>query len=133
MFGMTRKQFQKKSSQALRDISPSLLLLMEITVKEQKRTITTEEARVKLDLIRKDVEKVFFEYEGINPPSRYVSLHLKIMQLLTHLQEVVNSNQEYLSLLSTGQEASQQLNESQKLLEKFREEFHRTRQEIELI
>jgi hypothetical protein len=131
MFGMTRKQFKKKSSQALKDIGPSILLLMEITGKQQKKTITRDEAKTKLDLIRKDVEEVFFNYEKISPPSLYQSLYLKVLQLLIHLQEVVNRNQEYLSL--EGEDAQGQLNKSLKLLEEFRMEFHNIRREIESI
>jgi archaellum component FlaC len=128
MFGMTRKQFKKKSSQALKDTGPSILLLMEITRKQQKKTIPPEEAKTKLDRIRENVEGVFFNYEKISPPAPYRSLYFKVLRLLTHLQEVVTSNQEYLA-----QGADQQLEESLKLLEEFREEFHSLRREIESI
>lgn len=131
MFGMTRKQFKKKSSQALKDIGPSILLLMELTRKEQKGTITLEEAKNRLELIRQDIEVVFFKYEKIKPPSTYQSLYLKVLQLLTRLQEVVTCNQEYLTLEGYG--ALEQLDESLKLLDDFREEFHRIRREIESI
>ncbi len=126
MLGMTRKQFKKKSSQALKDMGPSILLLMELTAKQQKKTITPEEAETRLDLIRKDVEEVFFRYEKINPPSTYQSLYLKILQLLSNLQEVVVSSQEYLS-----QDDEQLLEESQELLNRFREEYHTIRREVE--
>ncbi len=131
MFGMTRKQFKNKSSKALKDIGPSILLLMEITGKQKKKTITRDEAKTKLDLIRKDVEEVFFNYEKISPPSSYQSLYLKVLQILTRLQEVVTSNQEYLSL--EGEDAQRQLNESVNLLEEFRMEFHSLRREIESV
>ncbi len=131
MFGMTRKQFKKKSSQALKDIGPSILLLMELTRKEQKGTITLEEAKNRLELIRQDIEVVFFKYEKIKPPSTYQSLYLKVLQLLTRLQEVVTCNQEYLTLEGYG--ALEQLDESLKLLDDFREEFHSIRREIESI
>jgi len=130
MFGMTRKQFKKKSSQALKDIGPSILLLMEITRKEQKGTITPEDAKIRLELIRKDIEEVFFKYEKIKPPSTYQALYLKVLQLLTHLQEVVTCNQEY---LTREYGALEQLDESLKLLDDFREEFHSIRREIESI
>lgn len=130
MFGMTRMQFKKKSSQALKDIGPSILLLMELTRKEQKGTITPEDAKTRLDLIRQDVEQVFFKYEKIKPPITYQSLYLKVLQLLTRLQEVVTCNQEYLTL-EYG--ALEQLDESLKLLDDFREEFHSIRREIESI
>lgn len=126
MFGMTRKQFKKKSSQALKDMGPSILLLMEITSKQQKKTITSQEAKTRLDLLRKDVEEVFFNYEKINPPSSYQSLYLKILQLLTHLQEVVTSNQEYIS-----HDDYKLLEKSLKRLEEFRQEYHSIRREIE--
>jgi hypothetical protein len=132
MFGMTRKQFLKRSCQTLKDIGPMILLLMEIIQKEEKGTIPSEEALKKLDIIRKDVEQVFFDYEKINPPSQYVTLHLKVLKLLTHLQEVVTSNQEYQALLQGQKEADHQLTESKRLLEEFRQEFHRIRREIEL-
>lgn len=126
MFGMTRKQFKKKSSQALKDMGPSILLLMEITSKQQKKTITSQEAKTRLDLLRKDVEEVFFNYEKINPPSSYQSLYLKILQLLTHLQEVVTSNQEYIS-----HDDYRLLEESLNRLDEFRLEYHSIRREIE--
>jgi hypothetical protein len=133
VFGMTRKQFLKRSSLTLKDIGPLVLLLMEIIQKEEKGTIPGEEALKKLDIIRKDVEQVFFDYEKISPPSQYVTMHLKVLKLLTHFQEVVTSNQEYQALNLQGQkEADHQLTISKRLLEEFRQEFHSISREIEL-
>jgi hypothetical protein len=101
---------------------------MEITSKQQKKNITPQEAKTRLDFIRKDVEQVFFNYEKINPPSSYQSQYLQILQLLTHLQEVVTSNLEYLS-----HDDYILLEESLKLLENFRQEYHSIRREIESI
>jgi hypothetical protein len=96
MFGMTKKQFLKKTKKALEETGSSILQLMDIIEKEKNNKISEEDALKKLELVRKDIEKVFNEYETIKPPSKCFPIFRKLLNNLVLLQETVNINQEYL-------------------------------------
>lgn len=126
MFGMTKKQFLKRSKKTLNQTGDILLLIMEITNKEVNGNISNETAYKQLDNIRKSIESIFFEFEDINPPFKCVKMHLKILRSLITLQECITLNLEYLSTAKEGLEekSKYKLKESLKLLEEFRKEFH---------
>lgn len=126
MLGMTRKQFLKRSKKTLNETGGLLLLIREIMDKKSNGHISNEEASKQFDNIRKSIESIFFEFEDMNPPSKFVKLHLRILRLLISLQETVNLNMEYLSATSYGMkdEARKKLNESRDHLEEFRIDFH---------
>jgi hypothetical protein len=132
MFGMTKKQFLKRSKKALNQTGSLILLIREIMGKETSGKISNEEASKQIDNIRKSIESIFFEFEKINPPSKYVTMHIRILRVLTDLQESVTLNSEYLSASKEGldQIANNKLKESQNHLEEFRKEFHSIADEV---
>lgn len=128
---MTRRQFLKKSRKALQKTTENLLSLMQIIEKEGNQTINPETAYWKLDVIREDIESIFFEYEKINPPLKCLSLHRKIVKLLIMLQEVIVTNQNYLELLiESSPQAKDKYDESVNKLENFRNEFRILNQKV---
>jgi chromosome segregation ATPase len=132
MFGMTKKQFLKRSKKTLNQTGGLLLLIRGIMVKESSGNINNEELSKQIDSIRKNIESIFFEFEKINPPSKYVTMHLRILRALVDLQEVVTLNSEYLSTTkdSLEEKTKNKLKESRDRLEKFRKEFHSLANEV---
>lgn len=132
MFGMTKKQFLKRSKKTLNQTGGLLLLIRGIMDKESNGNINNKEISKQIDSIRKNIESIFFEFEKINPPSKYVTMHLRILRALVDLQEVVTLNSEYLSAAKDGLEekAKDKLKESRNRLEKFRKEFHSIANEV---
>ena len=132
MFGMTKKQFLKRSKKTLNQSGSLLLLIMEIMDKEAHGNINNQEASKNIDNIRKEIESLFFEFEKIDPPSKYVTIHLRILRVLVNLQEAVTLNSESLSAAKEGLEekAKAKLKESRDHLEMFRKEFHAIANEV---
>lgn len=126
MFGMTKRQFLKKSKKALNETCDSLLLFREINIKENKGAISDDDAFRKVNNIRKEIELVFFEFEKLNPPSECARLKQRILRCLINFQESVNLNWEHLLLSKDGRksESLEYLKQSQTLLEEFRKEFN---------
>ncbi|BDZ70103.1 hypothetical protein [Methanobacterium petrolearium] len=67
MFGMSKKQFLKKSKNYLKDLGIELLLIRELYTQETKENIDLEEAYHKLEKVRKQLENMFFKFERLNP------------------------------------------------------------------
>jgi hypothetical protein len=134
MFGMTKKQFLKKSKKCLQDTGVEILLVRELMDKETQKTISISAASRKLDDIRRDIEKIFSQYEKLSPPSKCVPLHRKILQNLFALHEAVVVNSESLNAAREGEEEKSQekLEESRDKLKKFREDFRPLSREIDL-
>jgi len=132
MFGMTKKQFLKRSKKTLNETGSLLLLIMEIMDKETSGKISNKEASKQIDNIRKNIESIFFEFEKRNPPFKYVPMQLRILKALVNLQEAITSNSEYLNATKEGLEekAINKFKESQETLEEFRIEFHSISEEI---
>lgn len=132
MFGMTKKQFLKRSKKALNQTGGILLLVREIMAKEKGGRIDNIQALNRIDDIRKEIESIFFVYEKRNPPSKCRKLHQKILRSLTDFQEAVTLNSEYLNALKNGNEdeAKVKIEQSMETLEEFRKEFHLISEEI---
>lgn len=132
MFGMTKKQFLKRSKKTLNQTGGLLLLIRGIIDKESSGNINNEEISKQIDSIRKNIESIFFKFEKINPPSKYVTMHLRILRALVDFQEVVTLNSEYVSATKDGLEekTKDKLEESRDRLEKFRKEFHSLANEV---
>ena len=122
---MTKKQFLKRSAICLDETGIQSLLIRELIEQETVGNIDVKEAYKKINLIIKGVESVFFKYEDINPPSKCVSLHLKILNSLITLQGVVSVNYDFVTVSIEGKEelAAEKLLESKVLLERFRKNF----------
>ena len=122
MFGMTKMQFLRRSAKCMDETGGLLLLLKEVIDKEFQGKISKSEASIKLDIIRKEIESLFGEFEKLSPPSKCNSLKQKILNILINMHEVVIINSE--SLSAAKEQSQDKLNESREKLEMFRKEFH---------
>ncbi|MDY9924070.1 hypothetical protein [Methanobacterium sp.] len=134
MFGMTKKQFLKKSKNCLKDTGIQLLLIREIFSKESTGKLDFDNAYHKLDKIRKNMENIFFKFEGLKPPSKCKSLQREILNTLIILQEVIVVNSEYIMLSKDGftEESQEKFKKSIDDLENFRNKFRELSQKIDL-
>lgn len=131
---MTKKQFLKKSKNCLKESGIQLLLIREILNKESKSQISFDEANKRVNELRKNLEKIFFTYEKLNPPSKCKSLQLEMLKTLIILQDVLVLNSEYISLSKDGftLEGQEKLEKSIDELENFRNNFRRLSQKVDL-
>ena len=134
MFGMTKKQFLKKSKNCLKESGIQLLLVREIFNSESKGEISFDDASNKVDKIRKNLEDIFFKYESLKPPSKCKSLQLEIMKTLIILQDVLVLNSEYIILSKDGSkvEGQEKFEKSIDELENFRNKFRKLSQKVDL-
>ena len=134
MFGMTKKQFLKKSKKCLKDTGIQLLLTREIINREREDQKDFDETYQKLDKIRKTLETIFFQYEGLKPPSKCKPLQIKILKTLIILQDALVANLEYLILLKkdSPEEARAERVKSLEKLENFRERYRELSQKVDL-
>lgn len=132
MFGMTKKQFLKRSKKSMGETGALLLLIREIMDKEVHGKITNYDASKQIEIIQKDIESIFFEFEKKKPPSKCFPLKKKIIQTLINFQEVMVIYSDYLIASKEGMEEKSQdkLKESRELLENFRKEFHSVTEEV---
>ena len=133
MFDLTKKQFLKRSAICLDETGIQILLIRELIDYETDGKVDVKEAYKKINLIIKGVELVFFKYEDLNPPSKCVSLHLKILNSLIALQGIVSVNYDFVTASIEGKEelAAEKLLESNVLLEKFRKDFRPLTMEVD--
>jgi len=132
MFGMTKKQFLKKSKDCLKDTGIELLLIRKIFYQENQGKINTVEAFQKLEKNRKSLENIFFKYEGLKTPSKCKPLHMKILKTIIILQEALVINSEYLnSIKDSGELESKKLEKSLVKLEQFKDEFKKLSIEVD--
>jgi hypothetical protein len=133
MFGMTKKQFLRKSKDCLKKTGIELLLIREIFTNELKGNLIEEKAHKKLEIVRKNIEMIFFEYESLKPPSKCQSLHRNILNTIIILQEALVINSEYLLLIKEGSEekAMEKYEVSLNELERFREQFRQVNQDVD--
>jgi hypothetical protein len=126
MLELTKRQFLKKSAKCMDETGGLLLLLKEIIDNESQGKISNSEASKKLDIIRKEIEVIFYEFEKLNSPSKCSSLKQKVLNILISMQEIVVINSESLYAAKEGLDGQSQnkLSESRAQLEKFRKEFH---------
>ncbi len=110
-----------------------VLLIRELVDLETCGVLENEDAYKKINIIINGIESIFFKYEKLNPPSKCVSLHFKIMNILILLQEVVSVNYDFItaSIEGNGEKAAEKLLDSKILLEKFRKEFRPVTNEVD--
>ena len=111
-----------------------LLLIREIFNKESKSEISFDDANNKVDKIRKNLENIFFKYEGLKPPSKCKSLQLEILKTLIILQDVLVANSEYIILSKDGfsEEGQNKFKKSIDELENFRDKFRELSKKVDL-
>lgn len=134
MFGMTKKQFLKKSKNCLNDTGIQLILTREILNKEENGEISADETYRELDKIRKNMESIFFRFEGRKPPSKCKPMQIEILKTLIILQDALVARSEYLILSKKGlnQDARNEKLKSLQMLESFREKFKNLSHKIDL-
>jgi hypothetical protein len=125
MFGMTKKQFLKRSSKTLDKVGNHAILIRGLIVREKEGSIDNNNAYKQTRFIMDGITSTFFDYENINPPSNCNSLHLKILHSLIILQDVTSANYDFITLSREGGSVSDhnKLEEAENLLDKFRSEF----------
>lgn len=133
MFGMTKKQFLKKTKNCMKETGIEILLIRELLAKQMQKKVDDEESLRKLEIIRKNIEELFFEYERLKPPSKCSSLHFKVMNMIIMLQDIVVTNLESLNAAKEGKEdkAREKLLESIDQLEQFKDEFRNLTREVD--
>jgi hypothetical protein len=133
MFGMTKKQFLKRSSKTLDETGNHALLIRGLIGKEKDGTIDNNDAYKQAKLLIEGIASTFFDYENINPPSNCNSLHLNILHSLIILQDVASTNYDFITLSRDGKslDANEKLEESEDLLKKFRDNFRPLTTEVD--
>lgn len=134
MFGMTKNQFLKKSKNCLKDTGIQLILIRKIFIRESGGEIDIDETYRELDNLRKNMEKIFFRYERLSPPSKCKPLQIKILKTLIIFQDALVANSEYLILSKKGLpgEARAEMVKSMEMMEHFREKFRKLSQKVDL-
>ena len=134
MFGLTKRQFLKKSKKCLRETGIQILLLRELMDKEAQESLSPRDAYRNLDNIRRDIENTFTWYEKLNPPAKCLHLQQKIMNSLIVFHEAAVKNSESLIALENGleEESKYKLIDSREELQKFQETFQPLIKEVDL-
>ncbi len=134
MFGMTKKQFLKKSKKTLKEIGIELLIIREIPTQEKYNSVDLEKTYLKMEKIRKNLENIFFKYEKLNPPSKCKNLQINLLKTIIILQEAVVAIIEHLNLLKDGsnEQSKEKLIKSKEKLDKFRENYGNLSREVDL-
>ncbi|HTX61262.1 MAG TPA: hypothetical protein VMC48_03060 [Methanobacterium sp.] len=96
MFGLTKRQFLKRSKKALQETGSQVLSLRGLMNQEYNNEITLLEAQRRLDVLRRDVEETFSVYEKNSPPSNCLSLYQRILNGLILFFESIVTYSEYL-------------------------------------
>lgn len=134
MFGLTRKQFLKRSKICINETGNNALLISELINLERQDKIDNQEAYYKIKGIMGGAEKTFYKYEILNPPKNCVSLHLKILHCLITLQGSLAANYDFIILSKdNGKDKAKKLEESGILLDKFRKEFRPITTEVNIL
>lgn len=119
MFGLTRRQFLKKSKKALQETGAQIISLRGLMNQEAKGEISLLEAQRRLDHLRSEVEEIFSRYEKLKSPSKCLQLQQRIMKGLILFYESLVVYSESLQAKEDGLEES-----SQNLLIKSAQKLH---------
>jgi hypothetical protein len=124
MLGMTRKQFLKRSKECLDAQGIHVLNISELINLEISDKINEKEAYTRIRAIMKDLDSIFARYQSFNPPSDCIKTKSKILNSIILLQETATAFYEYVSAkINKKYKDSSKLEESNFLLNKFRESF----------
>jgi hypothetical protein len=96
MFGMTKRQFLKRSKKALQETGVLTLYLRRLMNQETSAEINTTEAHRRMDALRRDVENTFSTYEKGNPPTECLNLHQEILNGLILFYDSIVTYSDYL-------------------------------------
>lgn len=134
MFDLTRKQFLKRSSKCLDDIGLHSLLISELIDSETNKTINNEDAYKQIRTVMQSIGEVFSNYQKLNPPSEFVSMHLSILNSIILLQESTTAIYDYINMVINQEdirEAQETLEKSRVELDKFRTSFRPLTAEVD--
>ncbi len=120
MFGLTKRQFLKRSKEALQETGVQVLSLRGLMNQEAKGEIDLLEAQRSLDALRKTAEDTFSRYQKLNPPSKCFSLQQNIINTLIIFYESLVAYSE--SLLAKEEDSEEK---SLNLLRKSNEELYK--------
>ena len=124
MFGMTRKQFLKRSKECLDAQGIHLLNMSQLINLELSGQMNEKDSYTRIRAIMKDLDSIFERYQKLNPPSDCVNTKSRILNSLILLQETATAFYEYVSgVIKNNYKDSSKLEEANFLLNKFRETF----------
>ncbi len=123
MFGMTRKQFLKRSKECLDAQGIHLLNISQLINLELSGNMNEKNSYTRIRAIMKDLDSIFERYQKLNPPSDCVKTKSRILNSLILLQETATACYEYVSGAINNYKDSSKLEEANFLLNKFRETF----------
>lgn len=109
MFGLTKRQFLKKSKNALQETGVQILSFRGLINQEVKGEISLLEAQRSLDHLRNEVENTFSRYEKLNPPSKCFGLQQRIINALIIFYESLVAYSESLQAREDNQEEKSKL------------------------
>lgn len=132
MFGLTKRQFIKRSKECLDAEGIHSLTINELIEGELSGKIDTQESYQRIRAVMKDLDSIFQRYEKLNPPSSCISTKLKILNSFVLLQESASALYDHITeeLNNKNLEDKDKLNESKLLLNKFRTIFRPLTNEI---
>lgn len=109
MFGLTKRQFLKKSKNALQETGIQILSFRGLINQEVKGEISLLEAQRSLDHLRNDAENTFSWYVKLNPPSKCLGLQQRIINALIIFYESLVAYSESLQASEDHQEEKSKL------------------------
>ncbi len=107
MFGLTKRQFLKKSKKTLQETGVQILSYRRLMNQEDKGEINLLEAQRSLDHLRNEVEDTFSRFEKLNPPSECLGLKQMIIKALIIFHESLVTYSE--SLLASESDLKEKL------------------------
>lgn len=133
MFGLTRRQFLKKSKKALQETGVQILTMRSLKNQEVKGSTNLLDAQRSLDNLRKEVEETFSRYTKLNPPSKCLDLQHRIVQglILFHESLVIYSESLMAKKDGLDEKFQELLKKSNEELEKYKELFLSLSREVD--
>lgn len=96
MFGLTKRQFLKKSKKTLQETGTQTISLRGLMNQDSKGQIRLKDTQRGVDSLRNRVEETFSQQEKLNPPSSCLQLQQDIIKAMIIFHESVVSYSESL-------------------------------------
>jgi hypothetical protein len=135
ILGLTKKQFLKRSKECLDAQGIHVLNISGLIDLELSNNINKTDSYKRIRAIMKDLDLIFAKYQKLNPPSNCINTKREIINSLLILQDAATALYESAQIdLEENQEFDKtKLNESQLLLNNFRQVFQPLTVEIDNI
>lgn len=98
---MTKRQFLKRCKKALQENGKQIISLQRLMNQEARGEISDLEVQRRLDVLRRDVEETFSNYEKMNPPSKCFQMYHEVLNGLVVFFESIVNYSEYLQAKKT--------------------------------